>query len=538
VVVSGVAEARIERDGTQPIRLRSFESGDFFGEMSLFDGQVRSASVIALNDCQLLLVARAPLMTQLMPRIATSLLSELAKRVRQTDLTLTQLSDDMSRAAFVNGHAAVAVELDAIKTLYRRTEVIANDTLERAERRASEVMARADAVSAGVKRDVTRTWELVKRRAAPLLFVSTVVLGWFGFNSVAAVRAKLAEVETQSKKMRGLVAGGETALADSSKIEARLQNTYQRMRALEETVGELRAVRDAVGFEQPSDTPERLKRAALNYESAKAEIRTRYFGTGDDVPHCENCAPEVIFEAVDTYVTLVMAGGDDTTLRVTAAERGELLRALAYVVQNSIDADDGDEPLHAARLFDKRMRDMLAFVAQGADSALRKQLERELNEALEAASGNRARDNLALGLASLGAHTPGVLRQLTDMLASTRPWREGSAALGLVQLADPAGFAFLQTTLVQDSGAAYPTALLLAESGGPQLAALSDNVAGKAQLAGMVGAVERVLLAHRPHNCLEERYALYRIACLHGDCRALPADAPGAQCPNYSNSLR
>ena len=77
---------RVSEDGREVI-LAMLGEGDFFGEMSLLDGETRSANAIAHGDCHVLILKRHDflLFLEKFPKIAISLLIELAGRIRKTD---------------------------------------------------------------------------------------------------------------------------------------------------------------------------------------------------------------------------------------------------------------------------------------------------------------------------------------------------------------------------------------------------------------------------------------------------------------------
>jgi CRP/FNR family cyclic AMP-dependent transcriptional regulator len=66
---------------------RNLETGDFFGEMSLIDGEPRSATVMATTEVHTMKLARTPFLRVLQqePRIAMSILEALAARVRRLE---------------------------------------------------------------------------------------------------------------------------------------------------------------------------------------------------------------------------------------------------------------------------------------------------------------------------------------------------------------------------------------------------------------------------------------------------------------------
>ena len=86
VIVEG--RARVERDGRLIARLRT---GDCFGEMSLIDGGLRSASVTAESDIAVLLVVSGSKfrgLIQDVPGLSLKLLTTLCKRLRSADIQL------------------------------------------------------------------------------------------------------------------------------------------------------------------------------------------------------------------------------------------------------------------------------------------------------------------------------------------------------------------------------------------------------------------------------------------------------------------
>ena len=80
-------------DGRETI-LSFLDRGDFFGEMSLIDGEPRSASVRTVTDAQLMIIHREPFLTLIRqtPEIAMSLLSEMSKRLRKANKQIGSLS--------------------------------------------------------------------------------------------------------------------------------------------------------------------------------------------------------------------------------------------------------------------------------------------------------------------------------------------------------------------------------------------------------------------------------------------------------------
>ena len=81
VIVEG--QVRVIRDGQ---RLAELGPGDFFGELSVLDGQPRNAQVTAVGPCRCLAVASWDLEALLLedPRLALAIIRGLAARLRAT----------------------------------------------------------------------------------------------------------------------------------------------------------------------------------------------------------------------------------------------------------------------------------------------------------------------------------------------------------------------------------------------------------------------------------------------------------------------
>ena len=93
VVEGSVKITRLSKDGREVI-LAMLNAGDFFGEMSLLDGESRSANVIALENTEVLSLNRDHFLVVLheYPKIAIQLLKEMTSRLRKSDRQIVSLS--------------------------------------------------------------------------------------------------------------------------------------------------------------------------------------------------------------------------------------------------------------------------------------------------------------------------------------------------------------------------------------------------------------------------------------------------------------
>lgn len=86
VIQSGSVEAVVGSGGHER-RIAVLEGGDFFGEMALFDKEVRSATVRALGEARVLTIDKRALLKRISedPLLAMNLLKTMSQRVRALD---------------------------------------------------------------------------------------------------------------------------------------------------------------------------------------------------------------------------------------------------------------------------------------------------------------------------------------------------------------------------------------------------------------------------------------------------------------------
>jgi len=94
IIAKGKVKISRMSDSGKEVILAILGEGDFFGEMSLLDGQVRSANVTTTKDSELYLLRREDFLEHIekYPNIAISLLKELAARLRKSDMQIKSLS--------------------------------------------------------------------------------------------------------------------------------------------------------------------------------------------------------------------------------------------------------------------------------------------------------------------------------------------------------------------------------------------------------------------------------------------------------------
>lgn len=92
VVLSGRVEVFILDADGQRVALQEVGKGGIFGELSLFDGEPRSATVVALEPTRTFLIDREDLARLFArhPAAALDILAVMGRRMRQTDVLLAQ----------------------------------------------------------------------------------------------------------------------------------------------------------------------------------------------------------------------------------------------------------------------------------------------------------------------------------------------------------------------------------------------------------------------------------------------------------------
>ena len=94
IVLEGKLQAYISNEDGEDLVLAVFKSGDFFGEMSLFDGKPRSATVEAKEDSLLGVLSRNKFIDIVKQNssIALELLKIMVRRLREADRMIEALA--------------------------------------------------------------------------------------------------------------------------------------------------------------------------------------------------------------------------------------------------------------------------------------------------------------------------------------------------------------------------------------------------------------------------------------------------------------
>ncbi|MBZ0154703.1 MAG: Crp/Fnr family transcriptional regulator [Alphaproteobacteria bacterium] len=93
IIIEGEAKASLVDPEGNELILATFAQGDFFGEISLFDGRPRSATITASENSTFAVLTREKFLQAIKndPMIAIGLITSLVRRIRMTDEKLESL---------------------------------------------------------------------------------------------------------------------------------------------------------------------------------------------------------------------------------------------------------------------------------------------------------------------------------------------------------------------------------------------------------------------------------------------------------------
>jgi CRP/FNR family cyclic AMP-dependent transcriptional regulator len=94
LITKGKVKVVLYGPSGREVILSMLKDGDFFGEMSLLDGQPRSASVVGVQDSEVLVLDRPDFVRfiETRPLVALSILGEMSRRLREADQKIGSLA--------------------------------------------------------------------------------------------------------------------------------------------------------------------------------------------------------------------------------------------------------------------------------------------------------------------------------------------------------------------------------------------------------------------------------------------------------------
>jgi CRP-like cAMP-binding protein len=91
-ILEGEVEVLQEREGKE-VRLAVLDKGDFFGEMAIFEKEVRSATVRAMSEVRALTIDKRTLLRRISedPTLAFRIVERMSHRIRELDNEVVRL---------------------------------------------------------------------------------------------------------------------------------------------------------------------------------------------------------------------------------------------------------------------------------------------------------------------------------------------------------------------------------------------------------------------------------------------------------------
>ena len=429
IVRSGVVDVILEQPDATPVTLSTLRSHEFFGEMSLFDGKPRSATVVAREHSTIVEITRDILLTKISkhPDIALKILAQMSQRIRRSDEIVKQFADRIYGDVSQKFEDKLAVELDSVKTLYKATEDRASKTLD------------------GVEESWKRLWRLITIIVG-VFTVFASAIAFLGYGRYAEIKKIWEEAKT--------------AQVNINQIESYAQEAA----ILREIMLNIRKIREDTKLDLPDLleyelTDDEIKYMSINTSLSRRELFEKY------IDNCETSAPQVCLEAVLTFLDLKQKG----ELKLKKEESDKLGRALINVIERSSEKDWRTQ---------LRARDELIRFNKEISSEYQHYITRQLNVLVK---NERLKDhvrfNSALVLAQLD-----TVDDNTKMLLewyrtySEFEWRRNQAAVALIQMNEKQVWTNLSEIIHKDDHESFIVAFLLGQLGRTKLVKLGVKI--------------------------------------------------------------
>lgn len=425
IVRSGTVDVVLEQPTGTAVPLTTLRSHEFFGEISLFDGKPRSATVIAREHSTIVEITRDILLTQLSkyPDIALKMLAQMSQRLRGSDEIVRQFADQIYGDVSQKFEDKLAVELDSVKTLYRATEERAAKTLD------------------GVEDNWKRLWRLI-----------TIIVGVFTVLASAITYlgyGKYTEIKKISEEAR-------LAKINISNIEHYALETD----ILRDVMLNIRKIRedtklDLLDIQEYDPTGDALKYIAVSFALSKGELFNNY------ISKCQTDQPEVCLEAVLTIQELKRKGD----LELNEEELQNLLSGLTEVIKKS-PKRDWRMQLRARDEFIKLTDEIKQKEYLDITNITRRIKSLVNDKRLE----DHVKFNFALILAELGEIDKNAKMILKwNMGNSPSEWRKNQAAIGLIQMGEEQIWQDLSEIIYKNDQESFIVAFLLGQLGREEL---------------------------------------------------------------------
>jgi CRP-like cAMP-binding protein len=413
IVRSGEVEAIIEKDSGEYISLSTFKSGDFFGEISLFDGKPRSVTVIARKASTVLEISREVFIKQIFkyPEIALRILSEIVTRFRKTDEILKSFSEKVYEYTYEKLEKSIEKELNVASSFYQKAEekFILN------EQRVHSITG-----------SIERNWNFLQKTIWSItgaFFILGIILGWFGWNKVSSLNEMADDAKIKYEKIKNI---GE--LAEQTSI---IKHTILHIKNVKDN---FMSIIDEGSIDDIE--PERLKQLSIIFTPSIETL----LGYLDEY---EKYEPQVIIEATKVFLRI----SKHSKLTIKEFDARQIYKSHSSILRNS----GNDWRIHLG------VNDNLSDLGQmEIDGKIEKDfLIRELNRTLfsneeDSYYFDHIKHNYVRILIKLGGeenpkkyiHNVKVARELLRKFMNNKKnlWRSYQSAIWLIKIGDENDF--------------------------------------------------------------------------------------------------
>ena len=438
IMKDGAAEALIEKQGAEPLRLSKILPGELFGELALFDGSPRSATVVAAVDCTVVEISREAFLKEVArnPEAALKLLAVLAKRLRHAESVVSDFSDRIYGDVLPRLQQAVSAQLDSAKTICEESKKRAESTIDQARH---------------MQETADQHWTNLVRIGS---IVGLMVLGggavatFFGFDKIDYVAeqtvsdmsetwkqqfsSSLSEVEKLKSETATLKVDTERYVQT---IKDTLDDNLKDLEVMRQTALELDKMRRDLQLAGGAGTAMQTRvsgEMARDFVAARRSLMRQYF------ERPSRWESEILIEALD----LLTGSLDRGYITVKDGDWDYIIDTVIQALKSP--PDHWRQRLKLNEVTVKLYEDMVGSGYQRGARALIARMEELL------ASGLQSRDAAGLNatiLAKFGSRAGLVMAELNRLQDHANGWRRSQAAIDLVSLGDVEAWSTLRAGL-------------------------------------------------------------------------------------------
>jgi CRP/FNR family cyclic AMP-dependent transcriptional regulator len=449
----GEVKVILEEPPGEEIHLSTLRKHEFFGEMALFSGKSRSATVVAQENSTIVEISREIFMSQISkhPEISLKIAGVMAERLRRSDLVVKEYASKIFNEVYPKLEKTLAGELDTVRAVYQRTEDRASKTVD----------------------EVERSWRTLTRVIYIIIGVFTFLgsiiggtLTYIGYEKYTSIAHKYTQIEKKYTKIERIYS---SAIEAEKKIKI-VKVAADKVNVIREVLLNIQNIKNELltNPDVKQLNKHELKNKAVNFIIYKRDLFNNYIKNHD------NHHPDIVLESIDTFMELIEKG----QVHLEPKETDSLVQATLHVLKKSIEKD---------WRMQLKAREIFLELADQVQKEKYGEKYQELLTQLEVLIRDRklqdhVRFNIAILLASLGAQDEKGIAILEEIMNEKKnPWRSSLAALHLIKIGKKQGWKYMTETIFRKDRASFVAAFLLSELGKEELQNLGVEqlVAGK-----------------------------------------------------------